>query len=100
MGLLSAIFGKSKKQDQIIDMLSNGGIIIDVRTPGEFKGGHVKGSKNIPLNTISNKVNDIKKLNKPVVLCCASGMRSAQATTLLKNAGIEAINGGGWRSLQ
>jgi phage shock protein E len=100
MGLLSAIFGTSKKQDQIIDMLTNGGIIIDVRTPQEFKGGHVKGSKNIPLNTISGKVNDIKKLNKPVVLCCASGMRSAQATTILKNAGIEAINGGGWHSLQ
>ena len=100
MGLLSALFGTSKKQDQIIDMLTNGGIIIDVRTPQEFKGGHVKGSKNIPLNTISGKVNDIKKLNKPVVLCCASGMRSAQATTILKNAGIEAINGGGWHSLQ
>lgn len=100
MGLLSALFGTSKKQDQIIDMLTNGGIIIDVRSPQEFKGGHVKGSKNIPLNTISTKVNDIKKLNKPVVLCCASGMRSAQATTMLKNAGIDAINGGGWHSLQ
>lgn len=100
MGLLSAIFGTSKKQAKIIDMLANGGIIIDVRTPQEFKGGHVKGSKNIPFNTVTNKVNDIKKLNKPIVLCCASGMRSAQATTILKNAGIDAINGGGWRSLQ
>jgi len=100
MGLLSAIFGKSKKQEQIIDMLANGGIIIDVRNPNEFKGGHVEGSKNIPLNRISSKLNDIKKLNKPIVLCCASGVRSAQATNILKKVGIEALNGGGWKSLQ
>ena len=100
MGLLSAIFGSSKKQDKIINMLASGGIIIDVRTAQEFKGGNVKGSKNIPLNTLSAKLEGIKKLNKPVVLCCASGMRSAQATTILTKAGVEAFNGGGWRSLQ
>ncbi len=100
MGLLSGLFGKSKKQDQIIDMLANGGIIIDVRNPNEFKSGHVKGSKNIPLQSISSKLDDIKKLNKPIVLCCASGIRSAQATSMLKKRGVNAINGGGWRSLQ
>jgi rhodanese-related sulfurtransferase len=100
MGLLSAIFGYSKKQDKIIEILTNGGIIIDVRNPGEFKTGHVKGSKNIPLNSITVKLSDIKKLNKPIVLCCASGIRSAQATNILKKEGIEAMNGGGWRSLQ
>lgn len=100
MGLLSAIFGNSKKQDKVIEILTNGGIIIDVRTPQEFKGGHVKGSKNIPLNTINSQVKSLKKTNKSMVLCCASGMRSAQATTVLKNAGIDAVNGGSWRSLQ
>ncbi|MFK8037987.1 MAG: rhodanese-like domain-containing protein [Crocinitomicaceae bacterium] len=100
MGLLSAIFGQSKKQDKIIEILSNEGIIIDVRSIQEFKGGHVKGSKNIPLNTISGQVEILKKMNKSFVLCCASGMRSAQATTILKNAGIDAVNGGSWRSLQ
>ena len=44
--------------------------------------------------------NDIKKLNKPVIACCASGMRSSQATSILKKNGIEVINGGGWKSLQ
>jgi rhodanese-related sulfurtransferase len=71
-----------------------------VRTPGEFQGGHIKGSKNIPLNTISSKINEIKKLNKPVIACCASGMRSSQATSILKSNGIDAMNGGGWNSLQ
>jgi len=63
MGFFSSLFGKSKKQDQIIDMLTNGGIIIDVRNPGEFKNGHVKGSKNIPLNVFSSKVNDLSLIH-------------------------------------
>jgi rhodanese-related sulfurtransferase len=71
-----------------------------VRTPEEFQGGHIKGSKNITLNTISSKINDIKNLNKPVIACCASGMRSSQATSILKSNGIEAMNGGGWSSLE
>jgi len=100
MGLLSFLFGNNqKKQDQIIDIISNGGIIIDVRTPQEYKGGHVKGSKNIPLNTIKGQIKSIQKMNKSVILCCASGARSAQATNILKSAGIEALNGGSWRSL-
>ena len=43
---------------------------------------------------------EIKKLNKPVIACCASGMRSSQATSILKQNGIEAMNGGGWSGLQ
>ena len=67
---------------------------------GEYKEGHIKGSKNIPLDTISSKIEEIKKLNKPVIACCRSGMRSAQATSILKQNGIEVLNGGGWESLQ
>ncbi len=91
--------GGSAKQEQILEMISRGGIIIDVRTPQEFKMGNVPGSKNIPLNTISSKANNIKKLNKPIILCCASGNRSGQATSILKAKGVEVINGGSWRSL-
>jgi len=99
MGLFSSLFGKSAKQDRIIEMINNGGIILDVRTQQEFKQGHVQGSKNIPLDTINQKMKDIKKLNKPIILCCASGMRSGQATTILKREGLDVINGGSWRSL-
>ncbi len=99
MGLLSML-GLGGKSESIKEFMEKGAVIIDVRTPGEFQGGHIRGSKNIPLNLISSKTNEIKKLNKPVIACCASGMRSAQATSLLKNNGINAINGGGWSSLQ
>lgn len=57
-------------------------MIIDVRSPGEFSGGHVKGSKNIPLQKIESQVKKIKKMNKPVVAYCASGGRSDQAQIL------------------
>lgn len=77
-----------------------GAVIIDVRTAGEFNSGHIKGSINIPLDSIRLKINDIKKKGKPVITCCASGMRSGSATSILKQAGVEAYNGGSWMSLQ
>lgn len=97
MGLLDFLTGN--KNDKIKDFQSRGAIIIDVRTKGEFDQGAIPGSKNIPLQVISSKINEIKKLNKPVIVCCASGMRSGSAATILKSQGIEAINGGGWFSL-
>lgn len=99
MGLLSML-GLSGKQENVADFMAKGAVIVDVRTPGEFQGGHIKGSKNIPLNVLSDKLSEIKKWNKPVIACCASGMRSAQATSILKNNDVDAMNGGGWSSLQ
>lgn len=70
--------------------------IIDVRTPAEFMGGHVAGSINIPLSDITAKLDEIKKMNQPIILCCASGGRSGQATMFLKQHGINCSNGGSW----
>jgi rhodanese-related sulfurtransferase len=70
--------------------------IVDVRTPGEFMGGHVAGSINIPLQEIPNRLSELKELQQPIVLCCASGGRSGQATTFLRNQGINCENGGSW----
>jgi rhodanese-related sulfurtransferase len=70
--------------------------IIDVRTPGEFMGGQVAGSINIPLQEIQNRSDEIKALSQPIVLCCASGMRSGQATVYLKSLGVDCENGGSW----
>lgn len=70
--------------------------IVDVRTPAEFRGGHVEGSINIPLTEIPNRLSEIKNLIQPIVLCCASGGRSGQATTYLKAQGVLCENGGSW----
>lgn len=94
MGLFNTLFGTGNDQTQ--ELLAKGAVIIDVRTAGEFAGGHVKGSKNIPLQNIEGQISKIKNLKKPVVACCASGMRSGQAADILKRAGIEATNGGSW----
>lgn len=70
--------------------------IIDVRSPEEFMGGNVAGSINIPLPEIEQRLAEIKALQKPITLCCASGGRSGQATAYLKSCGVDCENGGGW----
>jgi rhodanese-related sulfurtransferase len=97
MGLLDFLFGNKNKK--IEDFMSRDAIIIDVRTKAEFEMGAIPGSKNIPLQIINSKIKDIKKFNRPVITCCASGMRSGSAASILRNQGIEAMNGGGWKSL-
>lgn len=99
MGLLD-LLGFGNKSKKIAEFIAKGAIIIDVRSAGEFLGGHIKGSKNIPLDTISSKIEELKNLKKPVITCCASGMRSGLATATLKSNGIETMNGGGWMGLE
>lgn len=98
MGFLSKLFGFGPKVD-LAELKKNGAIIIDVRNPGEFKSGHIKGSKNIPLQEIRSKMKGLKK-DQVIITCCASGMRSGSAKSILNSAGFEAHNGGGWSSLR
>lgn len=72
------------------------GTIVDVRTAAEFQGGHVAGSINIPMQEISSRMEEIRSLKTPLVLCCASGNRSGQVHSFLSQNGIECINGGSW----
>lgn len=75
--------------------------IVDVRSEMEYMGGHVEGSINIPLNEVPERVEEFKNMSKPLVLCCASGNRSGQATMFLKQSGVEEVyNGGGWHEVQ
>ncbi|WP_018613964.1 rhodanese-like domain-containing protein [Segetibacter koreensis] len=81
-------------------LVKEGAVIVDVRTTGEFQAGHIEGSKNIPLDTVKNEVEKLKKLNKPFVTVCRSGNRSAMAKSILSSAGIVAYNGGAWTNLK
>ena len=75
--------------------------IVDVRTEEEFAMGHVASSINIPLDTVPDKVEEFKNMSKPLILCCASGNRSGQATMFLLQDGVEDVhNGGGWSEVQ
>jgi phage shock protein E len=82
------------------ELLERGAIIIDVRTPQEFDNGHIKGSKNIPLNLVKGELGKIKSWDKPIITVCQSGGRSNAAKSLLKAAGVEVYNGGGWMGLK
>lgn len=96
--LLHKLLGTSSTE-QLQEFKNRGAVVIDVRTPGEFASGHSKGAKNIPLDKISAQVTAIKKMNKPVIVCCRSGARSGQAASILKNAGIEVVNAGAWQNV-
>ncbi|MEO8759308.1 MAG: rhodanese-like domain-containing protein [Bacteroidia bacterium] len=69
--------------------------IVDVRSAAEFMGGHVAGSINIPLQEIQKRLDEIKKMEN-IVLCCASGNRSGQATQFLMQNGVACENAGSW----
>ena len=84
-GFLKNLFGGTSVD--FAELVKNGAQIIDVRTPGEFNGGHIKGAKNIPLQSLGNNLSKINK-NKPVITCCASGARSAAAKNILQNLSL------------
>ena len=99
MNLFRSLFGGTKT-GQIAEAQARGAIIIDVRTPAEFAGGHAKGAVNIPLDTLESKLSTIKQYQKPIVLCCASGMRSGRAKALLAGRGIPDLHdAGSWQNL-
>jgi rhodanese-related sulfurtransferase len=82
------------------ELLKQGAVILDVRSKGEYQGGHIKGSVNIPVDVLRNNLSKLNK-EKPIITCCASGMRSASAKSILKSNGFtEVYNGGGWMNLQ
>lgn len=93
MGLLNFLFGK--KTDNIKDYLNKGAVILDVRTLKEYNANHIDNAIHISIAELKSRIEEIKVLNKPVIAHCASGIRSAQAARLLKDNGIDAINGGG-----
>jgi phage shock protein E len=93
------LFGFGERVD-LGELIANGAKIIDVRTIGEYKSGHLKMGVNIPLDVLPNKLASFEK-NEAIITCCASGMRSASAKSLLTSYGFtEVHNGGSWTSLK
>ncbi len=94
------LLGMGPKTDYS-ELIRQGAIILDVRSKGEFAGGHIKNSINIPVDQLTNNLSKLKDKNKCIICCCASGMRSGSAKGILESHGYKAVfNGGGWMSLQ
>jgi len=87
---------KADKNANIPDLLANGGILIDVRTPGEFAGGHIKGALNIPVSSISTGIQKTAKdKSAAIIVYCHSGARSGSAKKNLAKAGYtNVVNAG------
>lgn len=67
--------------------------VIDVREPDEFAAGHMPEARNIPAGKLADRINEIEKYkDKPLILCCASGMRSAKACGELKKLGFGSLH--------
>jgi len=83
------------------ELMMNGAIIVDVRTPGEFASGHIPKSINIPFDQLKNQLSYLSDKQKPIICCCASGVRSGAARRILALKGYKNVyNGGRWRSLK
>ena len=84
-----------------VQLINEGAIILDVRTISEFSSGHINGAINISVDTLANNLSKLKNKNKPIITCCASGIRSASAISILKSNGYAKVyNGGSWISLK
>ena len=84
---------------QIPGLLEQGAQVVDVRGEGEFAGGHAPGSINIPLHELDQRAGELDS-SRWVIVCCASGTRSAMARRKLRGRGFDhVLNGGSWRNL-
>lgn len=98
--ILKTILGIRPKADYQ-QLVKDGAIILDVRSKGEYAVGHIAGSFNIPVDSLAKNLAQFKDKKKPIIICCASGMRSSAAKNLLKSNGYaHVLNGGNWYRLQ
>ncbi len=98
MNILQRLFGGAATVD-LQNIINEGAFLADVRTPGEFAQGHVKGSINIPVDKIPSELIKFKN-KKNIIVFCRSGNRSLQAKSILEENGFtNVINGGTWDSV-
>ncbi len=91
LGVLVFLFLRSRGNISSAEaraLVRDGARLVDVRSPGEFAAGHIDGALNLPVAEIVHRVGEIGPPDKPVVLYCASGVRSAAAARMLKSKGF------------
>ena len=98
IALIKNLFGIGPKIN-VKELITSGAIVVDVRTPTEFKNGHIKGALNFPLQYLTTQMNKLKK-EQVIITCCRSGSRSGIAKRMLKSNGfLQVHNGGPWTNL-
>ncbi len=76
---------------EAIGTINRGARVIDVRAPEQYDGGHIINAVNVPLDELEGRYDDLKKRDKPIVTCCATGMTGARAARKLRAAGFEQV---------
>ena len=98
MSFFQQLFGGGQTAD-LRNIIDQGAFLVDVRTPGEFADGHVKGSVNIPLDRVPSQLSKFRN-KKNIIVFCRSGGRSSQAKSILEQNGFtNVINGGTWNNV-
>ncbi len=72
-------------------VIASGGVLVDVRSPGEYAAGHIDGAVNLPVDQVTARPDRVGPKQRPVIVYCASGMRSAAAARALKAAGYQDV---------
>ena len=97
--LLKRVLTRRTPAPVVAAKLQAGATVVDVRSEAEFRGGGFRGAINVPLQALSGALHRIPK-DRPVVVYCASGARSAMAVRILRKAGYADVsNAGGLRDL-
>ena len=80
------------------ELVDAGALLVDVRSPAEFGAGHIRGAINIPVQSLPQRLKELDDKERPLVLYCASGARSASAAGMLRSAGYKKVHNLGAKS--
>lgn len=94
-GGLSSMMARRNTQAATANKVSNGPLVVDVRSKGEFSGGAYPGAVNIPLDELPNRINELGDKDRDITLYCASGARSAYGQQVLQHLGFTNVKNGG-----
>jgi len=83
--------GDDLNAETVQKLVNEGATILDVRTPGEFSGGHVPGAINIPVQSLKQRMNGLEPKDRPVLVYCKKGARAARAKDMLLSAGFTRV---------
>lgn len=91
--MLRFLLGEQKEAGpNAAELVDKGALLVDVRTPEEFAQEHVLGARNVPVQELSARLTELGPKERPLVIYCRSGARSASAKQLLQNAGFKHVH--------
>jgi phage shock protein E len=101
-GTVGLLLAAGPSREQVQAWRAKGAVVIDVRTPGEYRAGHLPGTTNVPVAEIADRIAKVvPDTNQPVLLHCQSGGRSANAKAILEKQGYKTVeNLGSYRQAQ